>query len=122
MFEVEKTFSFESGHVLQYHDGKCSQPHGHSYILKVAVRKASLEKTGPQQGMVIDFHTISSVVKPMIEQFFDHHWLNDTLQTQSPTAESIAQWIFEYLEPKLEGLYRISISETATSTASFSKE
>ncbi len=120
MFEVEKTFTFEAGHVLSHHDGKCANPHGHSYILKVAVRKIDLETDGPKQGMVIDFHQISDVVQPMLKEYFDHQWLNETLQIASPTAEIIAKWIFMHLEPKLPGLHRISISETASSCASYS--
>lgn len=122
MFEIEKIFTFEAGHVLQHHDGKCSQPHGHSYVLKIAVRKNHLKKTGPEQGMVVDFHKIYTVAKPMLDEFFDHHWLNDTMQTESPTAEVIAKWIFDYLDSRLEGLYRVSICETATSCASYTKD
>lgn len=119
MFEVEKIFTFEAGHVLHQHDGICSRPHGHSYVLKVAVRKEQLLSTGPQQGMVVDFHQIRSVVNPMLDDFFDHHWLNDTLKMESPTAESIAKWIFDYLYLKIDGLYRVTICETATSSASY---
>ncbi len=121
MFEVEKTFTFEAGHVLHHHDGVCSRPHGHSYVLKVAVRKEHLLSTGPQQGMVVDFHQIRSAVKPMLDEFFDHHWLNDTIKTESPTAEFIAKWIFDYLYPQIEGLFRVTVCETATSSASYTK-
>ena len=119
MFEIEKRFSFEAGHVLEAHDGKCAFPHGHSYQLSVVVRGEKLHTSGPSQGMVCDFHDISSVVKPMIEEYFDHRWLNETLHTNSPTAERIAQWIFEYLQPKLPGLYKVSVGETATSSATY---
>lgn len=122
MFEIEKSFSFEAGHVLRFHDGACSRPHGHSYVLKVAFRKRSLIPDGPQQGMVLDFHRIRAVVKPMIDQYFDHQWLNETLNMHSPTVESIAKWIFDYLSPRLEDLYRVSVCETPTSCASYIRE
>jgi 6-pyruvoyltetrahydropterin/6-carboxytetrahydropterin synthase len=122
MFEVEKLFSFEAGHTLHHHDGKCAKPHGHSYTLKVAVRSPDLIAKGPKTGMAVDFGQISDVVRPMLTTYFDHHWLNDTLHTDSPTAESIAKWIFDFLEPKLPGLYRVTIGETATSLASFTRE
>ena len=119
MFEIEKRFSFEAGHVLEVHDGKCAFPHGHSYQLTVAVRGEKLQTTGPSQGMVCDFQNISSVVKPMVEEYFDHRWLNETLHTNSPTAEVMAQWIFEYLQPKIPGLYKVSVAETATASATY---
>jgi 6-pyruvoyltetrahydropterin/6-carboxytetrahydropterin synthase len=120
MFEIEKIFTFEAGHTLPHHDGKCAHRHGHSYILKVAVRRDDLTVTGPQQGMVIDFQCIKSEVQPMLDTYFDHQWLNDTLHVESPTAEVIAKWIYTYLDSKIEGLYRVTIFETATSSASYS--
>jgi 6-pyruvoyltetrahydropterin/6-carboxytetrahydropterin synthase len=119
MFEVEKVFTFEAGHVLEHHDGKCSTPHGHSYVMKVVVRKQDLVQSGPKQGMVVDFQEISAIVRPMIDQFFDHRWLNETLKTSCPTAEYMAKWVFEFLQPSLPDLYRVTISETATSSASY---
>jgi 6-pyruvoyltetrahydropterin/6-carboxytetrahydropterin synthase len=119
MFEIEKRFSFEAGHVLEAHDGKCAFPHGHSYQLSIMVRSENLQTTGSSQGMVCDFQDISSIVKPMVEEYFDHRWLNETLHTNSPTAEVIARWIFEYLQPKIPGLYKISVAETATACASY---
>lgn len=119
MFEIEKDFSFEAGHVVQAHTGKCSSPHGHSYRLTVIVRSENLQTIGPSRGMVCDFQDISSAVKPMIEEYFDHKWLNETLHTDSPTAEEIAKWIFDYLEPKLPGLYKVTVGETATARASY---
>jgi 6-pyruvoyltetrahydropterin/6-carboxytetrahydropterin synthase len=117
MYEVEKTFRFESGHSLEHHDGKCKEPHGHSYVLTVTLRVDKLIEAGPKKNMVIDFDDISKVVKPMIEQSLDHKWLNASLKTDSPTAEYIAKWVYDYLEPKLPGLYMITIHETATAKA-----
>ena len=119
MFELEKQFSFEAGHSLPFHDGKCASPHGHSYRLTIALRSEGLQTSGPSQGMVRDFCQVSLVVQPMIEEFFDHKWLNETLHTDSPTAEVIARWIFEYVHPKLPELHRVTVFETATSSASY---
>lgn len=119
MFELEKSFTFEAGHCLEHHDGRCAKPHGHSYTIKITIRKESIQTFGPQQGMVVDFFEIKKTVQPMIDQFFDHCWLNDTLKTSTPTAEFIAKWIFDYLEPKIPGLFRITVCETATGSASY---
>ena len=119
MFEIEKQFTFEAGHTLSFHDGKCAFPHGHSYQLTVVLRSEQLQRTGSSLGMVVDFQQIALVVLPMIEEYFDHKWLNETLRTDSPTAEVMAQWIFEYLRPKLSGLYKVTVAETATARASY---
>lgn len=119
MYEIEKIFHFEAGHVLTHHDGKCRVPHGHSYALTVKLRFETLVSSGPKTNMGIDFQEISDIVKPMIEEFLDHRWLNDTLGTDSPTAELIAKWIYDYLAPKLPNLHAISLNETASSRVTY---
>lgn len=119
MFQLEKKFTFEAGHSLIHHDGKCRQPHGHSYTLTIHVRSDSLIQSGPKTNMVIDFTEISKIVKPMIEKYLDHHWLNQTLQSESATAEYIAKWIFDHLKPQLPMLHAISIEETASSRVTY---
>lgn len=115
MYEVTKKFTFEAGHQLIHHDGKCRHPHGHSYNLEVTLRSSTLVSEGPKTNMVIDFSDISSTVKKMIRDYLDHHWVNDTLKTDSPTAEFMAKWIFHHLKPQLPGLWQITLYETATS-------
>jgi len=119
MYEIEKTFTFEAGHSLKYHDGKCREPHGHSYILTIHLTANKLIESGPKTNMVADFADIGNSVKPMITDYLDHHWLNDTLETDSPTAEFIAKWIFEYLQPHLPLLTAVSLNETATSKVTY---
>jgi 6-pyruvoyltetrahydropterin/6-carboxytetrahydropterin synthase len=115
MFEITKEFRFEAGHQLCHHDGKCRSPHGHSYILKVHLAGADLIDHGPKRNMLIDFSDVSAIVKPMVTQYFDHRWLNETLSNDSPTVEFMARWIFEYLAPLLPQLVAITLYETATS-------
>lgn len=122
MFKIEKKFRFEAGHQLIHHDGHCRDPHGHSYEFVVTIQKKELITHGPKKQMAVDFLDISSVVKPMIFNFLDHKWLNDTLNTDSPTAEFIAKWIFDFLSPKLQGLFSITVYETDTCCVTYTKE
>jgi len=121
MFDLEETFSFEAGHILTHHDGRCRNPHGHSYVMIVHIRGTELVKSGPKTNMIIDFYDVINVVKPMIDQYFDHKWLNDTLKSDSVTVEYMAKWIFDYLEKKIEGLHAITVCETPTSRVKYSK-
>lgn len=93
--------------------------HGHSYTLIVTLRRAVLESSGPKKNMVADFGDISSIVKPMVNTYFDHHWLNETIETDNPTVEYIAQWIFHHLKEKLPHLYSITIKETRTAQVTY---
>lgn len=119
MYELQKTFSFEAGHVLEHHDGICGNPHGHSYQFTITLRAEKLVHTGPKKNMAIDFADISAIAQPMIANFLDHCWLNDTLNSDSPTAEYIAQWIYNHLKDKLPGLYAITLQETSSSKVTY---
>lgn len=121
MYELEKTFRFEAGHSLQYHDGKCKGPHGHSYILVVRLISDHLIASGPKTNMVMDFSDVSEIVKPMIEEYLDHKWLNTTLSCDSATAEYIAKWIYDYLKPHISQLDAVTLYETATSKVTYRK-
>lgn len=119
MYEIEQAYQFEAGHVLKHHNGRCSSPHGHSYTLFVKLRSKELTKEGPKTNMIVDFYDIDKVVMPMIDQYFDHKWLNDTLQTDSPTVEFIAKWVFKHLKPHFPSLHCVTIHETANSKGSY---
>lgn len=121
MFKVSKTFSFEASHRLVHHDGKCANLHGHSYKLTVVLQHRNLQKKhedlpanrpNPSFNMILDFGDISRVVKPLIEEFLDHRHLNQTLETDSPTAEFIAMWCFNKLKSDLPLLRAVHIKET----------
>eukprot|EP00183_Erythrolobus_madagascarensis_P002554 CAMPEP_0185849580 /NCGR_PEP_ID=MMETSP1354-20130828/4042_1 /TAXON_ID=708628 /ORGANISM="Erythrolobus madagascarensis, Strain CCMP3276" /LENGTH=109 /DNA_ID=CAMNT_0028550137 /DNA_START=16 /DNA_END=345 /DNA_ORIENTATION=- len=72
--------------------------------------------------MIMDLSDISAIVRGMAEKFLDHHNLNQTLCSESPTAEFIARWIYEYLKPRIPMLSSVTVSETATSRATYQPE
>lgn len=119
MFELYKHFQFEAGHKLPLHKGKCSRPHGHSYKLTVKLQSNTLHDSGSSQNMVMDFADLSAIVDEMIETYLDHHWLNDTLECEAPTAEVIARWIFQYLKPHIPQLSMVTLNETSTAGVSY---
>jgi 6-pyruvoyltetrahydropterin/6-carboxytetrahydropterin synthase len=115
-----KRYTFEASHRLRHHDGQCQRLHGHSYVMDVELSGAGLVDTGPKQGMVMDFSDISAVVKPLVADSLDHHHLNDTLDTDSPTAEYIAKWVFDRLRVRFGPLLRaVIVYETDTSAARY---
>lgn len=114
-FELRKSFAFEASHVLTGHNGKCARLHGHSYVMTLVLRGARLQRSGPQRNMLADFCDISAAAKKIIASHLDHHHLNETLQTDSPTAEFIARWVFRALAPALgPRLVEVELRETAT--------
>jgi 6-pyruvoyltetrahydropterin/6-carboxytetrahydropterin synthase len=120
---IYKEFRFEAAHRLPHHDGKCQRLHGHSWIGRVYIRGDQLISTGPKQGMLMDFSQLKQYMQPLLDNYLDHHYLNETTGLENPTCEAMAQWIFEQLEKAgLPGLIAIEIQETCTSGTRYSKK
>lgn len=113
---IYKEFRFEAAHKLPNHDGKCSRLHGHSWVARVYVKGNKLIKSGPKQDMIMDYGDIKQYIKPLLDKFLDHYYLNESTGLENPTSEKLAQWIFEKLEKEgLPGLESVEVSETCTS-------
>ncbi|QMT31177.1 6-carboxytetrahydropterin synthase QueD [Alysiella filiformis] len=76
MFKTAKQFTFDMAHMLDGHDGKCQNLHGHTYVLQVEV-SGSLHETGAKKGMVMDFADLKDIVKTHILDKMDHAFIYD---------------------------------------------
>lgn len=114
MFTLTKEFKFEAAHVLLGHDGKCARLHGHSWRARVILSGANLHALGPKAGMLADFSDVKAAVEPLVDQYLDHHYLNETLETDHPTSEFVAEWLFARLRPVLPLLVAVEVDETCT--------
>ncbi|MCL4548338.1 MAG: 6-carboxytetrahydropterin synthase [Bacteroidetes bacterium] len=67
--KIAKEFTWEMGHRLTFHKGKCKNLHGHSY-------KCMVELTGEpdQNGMVLDYYDVKKIIEPLIEEL-DHSFM-----------------------------------------------
>jgi len=105
---VAKSYNFSASHQLSgpaFGDcHPCSRLHGHNYVVEVEVRG----DINPEKGIVLDFHYIDGVIKPLIEKL-DHQHLNDILD-EIPTAENLAKWIMENAPVKI--FYSVKVWET----------
>jgi 6-pyruvoyltetrahydropterin/6-carboxytetrahydropterin synthase len=120
MFILKKSFKFDSAHRLPNYDGKCKNLHGHTWELEVECQGIHLNLEGFKVGMLIDYGDIGAVVKPMLEKYFDHLFLNNSLpDLENPTSEEIARWIYNYLKPSLPSLFAITIHESPTASCRY---
>jgi 6-pyruvoyltetrahydropterin/6-carboxytetrahydropterin synthase len=116
---ISKTFKFEAAHSLPNHDGKCKNPHGHSYRVVVYVRgPVCREPDHPKEGMVLDFADIKAVWKSHLEPNLDHKDLNVTMNGMVTTAENIAGRILATFRANLVPVDKVEVWETETSCAS----
>lgn len=117
--EIFKEFKFEAAHQL-YNlppGHKCMNLHGHSYRVRVYVRG----RIDPQTGWVVDFGTIKQVCQPLIDKL-DHSYLNDIPGLEQSTSEVLAIYLWRAFKPKLAGMSKIEVWETATSAAIYAGE
>lgn len=133
MFKVSKEFSFDMAHILDGHDGKCQNLHGHTYKLQVEV-SGDLVTEGAKKGMVVDFTDVKGIVKEAILDPMDHAFIYDTTSEREckiaellnelnsktfgipmrTTAEEMARFMFNRLKGKLP-ISAIRLWETPTS-------
>ncbi|MCA0389714.1 MAG: 6-carboxytetrahydropterin synthase [Bacteroidetes bacterium] len=71
--KVSKSFHWEMGHRLPFHQGKCINLHGHSYRMFLEV-DGDLD----ENGLVIDFYDLKKIVNPIIEEL-DHSFMVSSL-------------------------------------------
>lgn len=68
---ITKIITFDAGHRLTKHKGKCYGLHGHTYHLEVTVQAEELTP----EGFVIDFADLKEILKTVVENEFDHKFL-----------------------------------------------
>ena len=125
MYEVTVEDSFAAGHYLRNYKGKCENPHGHNYKVRVTLRGAELDKA----GLLLDFKDLKEVMKGVIERL-DHQMLNDIepFTVLNPSAENLAKYFFDQANSRLKSVTGgrvavrdVTIWETDTTTARYSE-
>ena len=138
-FLVSKEIEFDAGHRVPDHNGKCANPHGHRYRIRLSVI-GGLQAEGSRTGMVLDFAEIKQILQD-VHDAYDHGFVyrrgdllvEDWVQKSphlrwipvgfSPTAENFARFIYEYcrerfVEMHLPGVVaKVEVWETPTSKA-----
>ena len=111
MYEVRKRIEISAAHklVLGY-DSKCTQLHGHNWIIDVFLRSSELN----EDGMVMDF----THIKNAIQDKFDHKVINDVVDF-NPTAENLAKYICDSLAPYCA---RVDVQESIDNIASYIRD
>lgn len=131
MYTVVKELDFSYGHRLINYEGKCRHLHGHNGRLEIHMQTDALDG----RGMVMDFGDIKRKVADWVDRELDHKMLlckDDPalarlkemgepvyVLDQNPTAENIAKLVFEYARAQGLPVQKVTLWETATSSATF---
>ncbi len=101
MFEVTVDDSFAAGHYLRNYKGKCENPHGHNYKIRVTIAGNELDKA----GLLLDFKDLRDVMRHVIERL-DHRMINDIdpFTVINPSAENLAKYFYDESNTRLKAV------------------
>jgi 6-pyruvoyltetrahydropterin/6-carboxytetrahydropterin synthase len=123
MYEVTVQDTFAAGHYLRNYKGKCENPHGHNYRVRVTLQGKELDKA----GLLLDFKDLKSVMKNTVD-YLDHKMINDIepFTTVNPSAENLAKYFYDQTNQNLKSVTdgrvnvkQVTIWETDTSIATY---
>lgn len=146
---IRRFVETDTGHRVPNHKSKCKHIHGHRYRWEAEIEgDVILENGVSDEGMVMDFADISEILKKNIHDLVDHAFIvyemdEKALEALSvleeshrtvivpfiPTAENLARWAFEIIEPKIVSKYEqklrlaaFHVRETPKSWATWRKD
>lgn len=123
MFRITVEDTFAAGHYLRNYRGKCENPHGHNYRVRVTLEGEELDRA----GLLLDFKELKEALKPAVDRL-DHQMINDLqpFDSVNPSAENLARHFYEQLRERLHQstngrvtVRDVTVFETDTTTATY---
>ena len=113
MYYVSKRMEVAGSHHLDLpYESKCSNLHGHNWIITVHCKSEKLT----DYGTIVDF----ALVKKEIHGVLDHSNINDVLDNRiKPTAENMAKWRCDKVSELCEVgyCYKVEVQESEGNVA-----
>ena len=76
MIDITRIMEFDAGHRIPNHKSKCRNFHGHRYKIEATIRGAVQPVRGASDdGMVVDFGDLKSIIEAKICEPWDHSFL-----------------------------------------------
>lgn len=130
-FLVTKRLDFCYGHRLVDYDGVCRHLHGHNAMVEIDIQADVLDA----RNMVVDFSDVKRLVKAWVDRELDHKMILHredpmvaVLQAQgeplflldsNPTAERLAQLIYDQARSLGFNVVAVRFWETPSSAATY---
>ncbi len=131
MFTITKTFTFCYGHRLYKDPGKCAHLHGHTGRAEVTLEGKKLNEI----GMLKNFDELKLSIGKWLDDNLDHHTLMNKadplskilidagekifLMDGNPTAENIAQLVFNAAKEQGIPVNSVTFWESPTACATY---
>lgn len=111
--DITRKVEFDAGHRLPDHASKCSNIHGHRYVLEVTLRGEPMSETGnPADGMVFDFGDVKSIINEHLVDYWDHAFIvcdhDELMQAVLRILPEDHKTVVLPLPPTVENLARIA--------------
>ena len=143
---IRRYVETDTGHRVPNHKSKCRHMHGHRYRFEAEIEGDTVQESGvSEEGMLMDFSDVSQILMTYVHDIVDHAFvvyegddaalracaeMGDGHRTVVvpfiPTAENLAKWAFEQVEPHIATAYgnqlrlvAMHVRETPKSTASW---
>ncbi len=140
MYTLKTEAAFDSAHFLSGYEGKCSNLHGHRWVISAEIISEKLHESGQLRGMVTDFGDIKNDLKELADSF-DHSFIYEknslkeatvsALKSENfrltevdfrPTAENFSEFFYNALVSKGYHVKKVTVYETPNNCASYSKD
>jgi len=109
--EASRKIHFCAGHRVYGHESKCSNLHGHNYVLWVYASAGDLDHL----GRVIDFSVLKEKIDSWIELHWDHTFLafdqDSELLALEPQIKKNKPWFICPFNPTAENMALYLINE-----------
>ena len=126
---IRRWVETDTGHRVPNHKSKCRHMHGHRYRWEAELEGDVVTQGGAsEEGMLMDFSDVSAILNEYIHDVVDHAFIvyegdKEALVALShmgdkhrtlivpfiPTAENLAKWAFEQVEPHISSSYSNSL-------------
>lgn len=121
MFTISVETHFQAPHQLMLPDGSKEPLHHHNWAVGVDVSSDKLN----DMGLVMDFRQLKATVEEIVAKLDNTPLADiDYFRRNNPSAESVAKYIYEDIEPKLPGdvkLQSVRVIEEPGCSAKFGK-
>ena len=127
--KIRRWVESDTGHRAPNHNSKCRNMHGHRYRWEAELEGDVVTDVGTsEEGMLMDFSDVSMILMQHIHDVVDHAFIvyegdYEALEALSsmedghrtlvvpfiPTAENLAKWAFEQVEPHISSAYGIML-------------
>jgi len=143
---IRRYVETDTGHRVPNHKSKCRHMHGHRYRFEAEIEGDTVQESGvSEEGMLMDFSDVSDILMKHVHDVVDHAFVvfegdidarracdamgeghRTVVVPFIPTAENLARWAFEQVQPHITTAYgnrlrlvAMHVRETPKSTASW---